>query len=136
MATFGIASSKSRQKITIQDVENLTRDIGVELPEEHKAEWRDLIASVQDSIDVVEALADYVPEVDLERFARKNVHRPERKDNPGNAWAWKATVEGASHGPLSGVTFCLKDNIALKDVPMLVGTEVFTEYTPDVDASE
>ena len=30
----------------------------------------------------------------------------------------------------------LKDNIAVKDVPMLFGTDMFTEYVPDVDASK
>ncbi|KAF2793924.1 amidase signature enzyme [Melanomma pulvis-pyrius CBS 109.77] len=135
MATFGIASNANKQKITIRDVEKLTRDIGVDLPEHHKEEWRELIASVQDSIDIVQALPDYVPEVDLQRFPRENVHRPEKSVNPGNAWAWRATIEGDSEGPLKGVTFCLKDNICVKDVPMLVGTDVFTDYIPDVDAT-
>src|SRR5262245_41520970 len=136
MATLGSASTSSREKIAVKDIEALTQSIGVELPEEHKDEWCDLIATVQDSIDVVEALPDYIPQTDLERFPRKNIHRPESKENPGNAWAWKVTIEGANAGPLKGVTFCLKDNIAVKNVPMLVGTDVFTDYTPNVDASE
>lgn len=136
MATLGSASTSSRQKITIKDIEELTRRVGVELPEAHKEDWRDLIASVQDSIDVLEALPNYAPAVDLKRFPRRSVHRPEQADNPGNAWAWKVTIEGVSVGPLKGIAFCLKDNIAVKDVPMLVGTDVFSDYTPDVDASE
>jgi Asp-tRNA(Asn)/Glu-tRNA(Gln) amidotransferase A subunit family amidase len=30
----------------------------------------------------------------------------------------------------------LKDNIAVKDLPMLFGTDMFTNYVPDVDASK
>ena len=136
MATLAPASKASKEKVSVLALEELTRNIGVELPEEQKEEWRDLIASVQDSINVVEGLPDYVPQVDLQRFPRTNVHRPPKNENPGNAWAWKATIQGAPSGPLKDLTFCLKDNIAVKDVPMLVGTDVFTDYVPDVDASE
>ena len=87
-------------------------------------------------MDAVDALPDYVPQVDLNRFPRQDVHRPPQNENPGNAWAWKAKIQGSTGGPLEGVTFCLKDNIAVKDVPMLIGTEVITDYIPNVDASK
>lgn len=135
MATVGIASPQSRQKITPQHLEELAGSIGLSIPDEHVEQWRELVAATQDSLDIVEALPNYVPEVDLDRFPRKRVHRPLRSENPGNAWAWKVSIEGAKDGLLSGLTFCLKDNIAVKDVPMLIGTEVVTDFIPDVDAS-
>lgn len=135
MATVGTASASSREKVSIQHLESLAGSIGVTLPQEHLEEWRNLVAATQDSMDAVDALPDYVPQVDLTRFPRQDVHRPPPNENPGNAWAWKARIQGSAGGPLAGVTFCLKDNIAVKDVPMLIGTDVITDYVPNVDAS-
>ena len=136
MATLQNASESSRSKFTVDNILEITSSIGVKLPDEYLEQWRELIATVQDSIDVVQSLPDYVPSVDLEKYPRQNIHRPQRSENSGNAWAFKVRIEGASDGPLKGTTFCLKDNIAIKDVPMLVGTDVFMDYVPDVDASE
>ncbi|KAK8055987.1 amidase signature enzyme [Apiospora rasikravindrae] len=36
---------------------------------------------------------------------------------------------------LKGKTVCLKDNIALAQVPCLLGTESFTDWTPQMDAT-
>jgi amidase len=135
MATLGQASSSSRDKVTVDTVQSLLKDLDLTLPVEHLEQWKDLIASVQDSVDVVDALQNYVPVVDLERFPRTDIHRPPAESNPGNAWAWKFSIQGEEEGPLKGVTVCLKDNICVKDVPMLVGTDVFTDYIPDGDAS-
>ncbi|KAF4627742.1 hypothetical protein G7Y89_g10409 [Cudoniella acicularis] len=57
------------------------------------------------------------------------------EDNEGNMWAWKARTEGAPEGPLRGMRMALKDNIVVKDVPMLFGTDIFTNYVPNVDAT-
>jgi hypothetical protein len=48
----------------------------------------------------------------------------------------KVRIDGSSEGPLKGMRMALKDNIAVKDVPMLFGTDMFTDYVPDVDASK
>lgn len=136
MATLSSASDLSKEKISVQDIIDLASSIGVQIKDSELVQWRDLVASVQDSIDVVEGLPDYVPIPDLETFPRLAFYRPERAQNPGNAWAWKVTINGAEKGPLCGLKFALKDNIAVKDVPMLVGTEVFTDYIPNIDASK
>jgi amidase len=136
MATLQSASAASKDRVSTDTIRDLISELGLELPQKDLAEWRELIASVQDSIDIVDGLADYVPHVDLERFPRRDVHRPKPCKNPGNAWAWKVKIDGQTGGSLEGLTFCLKDNIAVKDVPMLVGTDVFTDYTPNVDASK
>ena len=74
---------------------------------------------------------DYVPAVDLERFPREDVYLPEPAQNPLNAWAWRCSIKDKSpSGILKGKTVTLKDNIAVKDVPMLMGTDVVKNYTP------
>ncbi|KAK5025401.1 hypothetical protein LTS07_008252 [Exophiala sideris] len=137
MATLAAASEANKAQITAQDVLDIVRSLNVLLPECEVSEWHDIIASVQESIDVVEALPDYVPIVDTDRYPRQNVARPSPDENPGNAWAWKVRIEGNKDdsGILSRIAFALKDNIAVKDVPMLVGTDVFTDYIPDTDAT-
>ena len=78
---------------------------------------------------------DYVPTVDEVRFPRKNIHFPTQEDNPLGAWAWKCEVKDTQYvkgsgGLLEGKTIALKDCIALKGVPFLLGTEFFTNFTP------
>ncbi|KAK6381028.1 hypothetical protein LTS17_005229 [Exophiala oligosperma] len=137
MATLAAASEANKKKITAEDVVDVIGDLNLSLPESDVSQWHDIIASVQESIDVVNSLPDYVPCVDTEQYPRQNVHRPTPGDNPGNAWAWKVRIDGDKDDGalLSNVTFALKDNIAVKDVPMLVGTDVFTGYVPDTDAT-
>jgi len=81
--------------------------------------------------------ADYVPPVDEERFSRENIHFPKKTENQHGAWAWKCTVtdKQPKGGKLQGKTFALKDNVALKGVPMLLGTNFIKDYVPDCDAT-
>jgi amidase len=87
--------------------------------------------------DITNGLPDYVPHVDEDRFPRKEVHFPEKEQNSHGAWAWKCSIvdEQESAGKLKGKTFALKDNIAVKDVPMLLGTNFIKNYVPDCDAT-
>ena len=75
--------------------------------------------------------------MDENRFPRKNVHFPDRAQNSHGAWAWKCTVsdEVTNEGKLAGKTFALKDNVALKGVPMLLGTDFIKGFVPDCDAT-
>jgi amidase len=78
-----------------------------------------------------------VPTVDEQRFQRENIHLPEKAQNSHGAWAWKCNIfdKQAKGGKLQGKTFALKDNIAVKDVPMLLGTNFIKDYVPDCDAT-
>jgi hypothetical protein len=82
---------------------------------------------------------DYEPIVDLERFPRENVHFPKPEDNKHGAWAWKVDIKDKKPPPrtessppelLKGKTVVLKDNIGVKDVPMLMGTKFVKDYVP------
>jgi amidase len=69
--------------------------------------------------------------VDLERFPRKNVHFPTASANQLNAWAWKCSIQDKSaQGLLKGKTVAIKDNVTVKDVPMLMGTDFVKGYVP------
>jgi amidase len=72
--------------------------------------------------------------VDEERFPRRNIHFPTPEKNPLNAWAWRCEIQdqtsSANPGLLAGRTIVLKDNIAVKGVPMLMGTDMVNGYVP------
>jgi amidase len=78
-----------------------------------------------------------MPIVDEQRFPRENIHFPDKADNSHGAWAWKCSIinKQAKDGKLYGKTFALKDNIAVKGVPMLLGTNFINGYVPDCDAT-
>lgn len=81
---------------------------------------------------------DYIPQVDESRFPRKNIHFPEKSENSHGAWAWKCDIvdqKPNTGGKLSGKKFAIKDNVAVKDVPMLLGTNFIQGFVPDCDAT-
>lgn len=58
---------------------------------------------------------------------------PDGSENVLNAWAWKCHIEDKRKTPgglLDGKTIALKDNIAVKDVPMLLGTDFIKDFVP------
>jgi amidase len=69
------------------------------------------------------------------RYAREPGHRPEEKDNPLGAWAWKCSIKGPAGGPLAGKRIAVKDNIAVAGVPMINGSALMEGFTPDIDAT-
>jgi len=60
-----------------------------------------------------------------------------KEDNTHGAWAWRCSIKDAkpNNGLLSGKTTALKDMISVKDVPMLMGTDFVSGYTPNLDAT-
>lgn len=90
-------------------------------------------------------LIDYIPAVDLVRFPRTKVYQPGNNDNNNsntsenalNAWAWRCSIKDTqpNNGILAGKTIALKDMIAVKDVPMLMGTEFVQGHVPNLDAT-
>lgn len=65
------------------------------------------------------------------------MHFPDKTENSHGAWAWKCNIvdQKQNAGKLKGKTFALKDNIAVKSVPMLLGTNFIKGYVPDCDAT-
>lgn len=64
---------------------------------------------------------------------------PSPESNPLGAWAWKCDIvdkqKKDAPGLLEGKTIAIKDNIAIKEVPMLMGTDFIKEYVPNTDAT-
>ncbi|WWD22857.1 hypothetical protein CI109_107351 [Kwoniella shandongensis] len=137
-ATFAPDVLSPNNPVTADSVLSTFSKLGLSPPAKDQVDdYTSLLAGIWEVWDKVDKMEDYVPSVDEERFPRTEVHRPEGEENAHNAWAWKATVRDVkgSGGLLEGKTVCLKDNIALKGVPCLLGTETFTDWTPNTDAT-
>lgn len=75
---------------------------------------------------------DYILPPDEDRFPRENVHLAKAEENPLGAWAWRCTIKdkNVNEGILKGKTLAIKDCVAIKGVPFLLGTEMFKDYIP------
>ncbi|KAI5199639.1 hypothetical protein AUEXF2481DRAFT_31406 [Aureobasidium subglaciale EXF-2481] len=136
MSVFSL-DAKQGNPVTTETLDKLCSQLGVQIDGDEKEDYRRLLAVFHDASEQLMAMEDYIPGVDEERFSRENVHYPEKIDNPYGAWAWKCKVidKQAEGGRLQGKTFVLKDNVALKGVPMLLGTNFIKDYVPDCDAT-
>ena len=56
----------------------------------------------------------------------RKYYRPDEKDNPLNAWAYKTTLkspgDAATKGALAGKTLAIKDNMSVGGLPLGLGT--------------
>ncbi|KAM6522996.1 hypothetical protein FALCPG4_012601 [Fusarium falciforme] len=105
---------------------------GAELDDYHQ-----LLAAVHGCATHVSNLADYQPTPDYIKYPRENVHRPDPDEQVlGNAWAHKFLIRGSSSGhTLRGMVGCLKDCIAVAQVPQFYGSDAFPAWTPITDAT-
>ncbi|KAI1343568.1 amidase signature domain-containing protein [Xylariaceae sp. FL0016] len=138
-STLAPDTISERNPIKLDTVTSTLASLGLKAKEKDLEDYTSLLIGIWEVWDKVDQLEDYVPSVDEERFPRTSVHRPEPAENPLNAWAWKCEIRDASGkskgGLLEGKTVSLKDNIAVKHVPCLMGTDMFSDWTPNTDAT-
>ena len=136
MSVFSV-DPKEGGTVTTEALDDICKVFGVKLKDEEKEDYRKLLAVFDESAQELMAMPDYVPQVDLKRFPRNEVHQMSKEQNTHNAWAWRCSIKDAqpNDGPLSGKTVVLKDMISVKDVPMLMGTEFVTAFVPNMDAT-
>ncbi|KAH7034713.1 amidase signature domain-containing protein [Microdochium trichocladiopsis] len=133
------------------DAEKLLADIGAEILPQDSDDYHVLLAAVHDCAEQLEAMPDYQPEPDRKQYPREDIRRPADSEQQfGAAWAHRFLIRGASsssssaHGtttqpakssPLAGRKVCLKDCIAVADVPQFFGSDAFPAWTPSTDAT-
>lgn len=163
MSVFSLDVGKENP-VTADVLDNICNELGMSLKDDEKEQYQRLLAVYHDSVvsllalpgkmisvhatpqaraaedhTIIIFMTDYVPETDLNRFPRENVRFPAPEDNPLGAWAWQCDIEDKRQkqdpGLLEGRTVAIKDNIAIKDVPMLMGTRFVKNYVPNTDAT-
>ncbi|KAL4869549.1 hypothetical protein BDV12DRAFT_208382 [Aspergillus spectabilis] len=138
MSVFSLAI-KDTNPVTRETLDSVADSLGITIAENEREDYLRLLAVYHESVESLMALPDYIPQVNEERFPRENIHFPDPAENPLNAWAWKCDIQDqkppSERGLLAGKTIVLKDNIAIKGVPMLMGTDMVGGYTPNTDAT-
>ncbi|KAK8049856.1 hypothetical protein PG994_011586 [Apiospora phragmitis] len=123
--------------VTKEDLGRIATAVGYEIPEQDVDDFTTLLERARQTFEAVSAMDDYQPAPDFNLTPRLNVYFPQEAENPLGAWAWRCECAHASPSSttLEGKTVCLRDNIALAQVPCLLGTESFTGWTPQMDAT-
>lgn len=136
MSVFSVDPKEGGQ-VTTQALNDICKVLGVKLEDHEVEDYRKLLAVFDESAQELMAMPDYVPEVDLTRFPRKDVHQVPKEKNTHGAWAWRCNIKDTqpNDGSLAGKTAVLKDMISVKDVPMLMGTEFVSGFVPNMDAT-
>jgi amidase len=136
MSVFSV-DPKENSPVTIEALDNICSTFGIKLKDEEKEDYRKLLAVFDESAQELMDMPDYIPEVDLDRFPRKDIHQVPKDQNTHGAWAWRCSIKDTqpNNGPLAGKSVVLKDMISVKDVPMLMGTEFVSGFVPNMDAT-
>ncbi len=117
---------------TEDQVKTVAEDLGMNLSPADVVSFRSLMQGYVEAYDVVDRMADALPEV---AYPRTPGHRPDPADNPLNAWYVRTEIKGADTGPLAGKTFAAKDNVLVAGVPMMNGSSTLEGYVPEIDAT-
>lgn len=111
-STLAPDTISERNPITEEDVITTLHSLGLKPNPKDVNDFTSLLTGIWEVWNKVDQMGDYVPEVDEERFPRKNVHRPDTEANPENAWAWKCEIRDATEKSkgalLDGKTINLK----------------------------
>lgn len=117
---------------TAEELEHIALQFGLNLTADDIASFQGLMAGPLASYQRLQALVE--PRLPV-KYPRTPGYKPERSEDPLNAWACKTSIKGAASGPLSGKRIAIKDNICVAGVPMMNGTSVLEGYVPDIDAT-
>lgn len=131
-AAPGEATMSSVKRPTLEQLKSIVSDLHMSMSDREVAEYLEVLEGTFQAYDRVASMPDNLPPV---RYPRTPGYRPGASENPMNAWAVKAEVRGAAHGPLAGKRIALKDNVCLAGVPMMNGATTLEGYVPDVDAT-
>lgn len=126
--------------ITLDDLHAQPAKLGVKLRPNEVDDYYKFLCAMDKSVKKILAMPDYLQPTDLERFPRKDIHRPKASDNKNGAWAYKVNIEDTKPNlsksrPLAGKTICFKDCIEVAKVPQILGTDAHKPWIPDADAT-
>jgi amidase len=119
--------------------DELAAQWNVSLDSEHRAQYRQLIEGMQETVRTVTAASK--PDFELLHGSprrhgdREGAWRPDTDADPCNAWLCRCRIAGAADGPLADLTAGIKDNIAVAALPCSVGSEALSGFVPEIDAT-
>jgi aspartyl-tRNA(Asn)/glutamyl-tRNA(Gln) amidotransferase subunit A len=84
------------------------------------------------SVELTQAVLDWIDEAEATTHAYVNVTQERALKEAEQADA--DLKNGTDRGPFHGIPYCAKDLIAVRDVPMTVGSKLTKDFVPDHDA--
>jgi amidase len=127
--------------VTAAQIQETAAHFGITVPSSDVDAYCVLISALDACVAQIDALEDYVPHLDLQRFPRVNIHTPTPTENAAdhNAWAYKVHIKSSFPadlaGCLAGLAVAVKDNVNIAQVPTLLGTDAMKPYVPTYDAT-
>jgi amidase len=119
----------------VDEVVAVARELGIHLgPEEAVLYRKSLLEHLTALDEFVQSRLDETPPP-MCSPARAPGCKPNRRDDPLNAWTWKCDIGGEGGGPLAGKTVSFKDHIAVAGIPMSFGAFALDGFVPDFDAT-
>ncbi len=113
-------------------IQAVALSLGIHLDDAKAEAYLQLLQPNFDAYDLVDEMADFVPEV---KYPRGTSYRPTGDENRYGAWYVKTTITGASGGKLAGKTVAIKDNVCVAGVPMMNGSPTLEGFVPTLDAT-
>ncbi|MEJ2887677.1 amidase [Actinomycetospora aeridis] len=104
---------------------------GLGLSSDDVAEYHPAVTGLLASWDVVAELY----EAEAPAAPHREWTRPDRADNPYNAWYVRTSISESPSGPLAGRAIAVKDNTAVAGVPMTNGSATVEGFVPRTDAT-
>ncbi|MBT2246738.1 amidase [Sphingobium sp. BHU LFT2] len=117
---------------TPAELADIAASLHMTLPPHEVQDYHALVTGFLADYQAIDAQPDEVPEL---RYPRAPGYRPDGAESCGNAWYWKATIEGAPTGKLLGKTIAIKDNINVAQLPMMNGSATLEGFVPGFDAT-
>lgn len=129
-----VSLGKHAPTLPHDEVATLASTAGITISDKHVDDFAKLLGAFEQTVDGLLAEEDYVPNVDLDKYPRTDIHVPNDTDKGG--WATKCTAKCVEpkNDLLKGKTVALKDNVALAGVRCTNGTTAL-DWTPQIDAT-
>jgi len=116
----------------VQQIIEIAAELGMTMSVDKASEYLAVMQASFDPYDMVDEMADNIPQV---KHPRTPGYRPAAEENELNAWYYKTEIKGAPAGKLVGKTVAIKDNVSVAGVPMMNGSSTLEGYVPNIDAT-
>ncbi|PIK35543.1 putative glutamyl-tRNA(Gln) amidotransferase subunit A, mitochondrial-like [Apostichopus japonicus] len=128
----GLYSEASVKLPSLPQLEEIARNLDVDVKEDELKEYQELMQSLCDGFSII----DKLPEPGMPvKFPRTPGYRPKKENNKLNGWCWRVDIKGSKQGKLAGMTVGIKDNVGVAGAPMTVGCAALEGYYPEYDAT-
>jgi amidase len=120
---------------TLDDVETLSRAMGLGLEAREIELVRDFVAAALPEVAIPASVLSDAPQLPRIDVPRTDVRAALPSEDPYNVFITRCRIEGPNGGALAGTRIGLKDHISVAGVPLTFGCRFLDGYVPSFDAT-